>query len=66
MLCAGLANPEPAQGVCPSNRGGGMYCGDRLTGVLSFGLECGKQKSGDEKHKPGVYTEVRTSNYFNC
>lgn len=64
MLCAGLkdATSERKQGVCPSNRGGGLYCGDRLTGVLStIGLECGSVR----KQRPGVYTEVRTSNHFN-
>lgn len=55
MLCAGLRKPTTdKQGVCPSNRGGGFYCDDQLTGVLSFGLECGRS----EKQKPGVYTEV--------
>lgn len=63
MLCAGLTNPtiDKKQGVCPSNRGAGLYCSDRLTGVLSFGLECGMV----DKQKPGVYTEVKTLNYFN-
>lgn len=54
MLCAGNAQQPETMAVCESNRGGGLYCNNQLTGVLSFGLDCGKTK------KPGVYTQVRS------
>uniref|UniRef100_A0A182LTM3 Peptidase S1 domain-containing protein n=1 Tax=Anopheles culicifacies TaxID=139723 RepID=A0A182LTM3_9DIPT len=40
-------------GVCAANRGGGLYCNDRLTGVISFGFGCGTNNTYT------VYTQVR-------
>lgn len=52
MLCAGALTT--GTGVCPINRGGGLYCNDRLEGVLSSGFSC-----GTVANNPGVYTQVR-------
>lgn len=57
MLCTG---PTTDSGVCPSNRGAGLYCRKLLTGVLSFGLDCDEVM----KQKPAVYTEVGSLTYF--
>lgn len=51
MMCARGAQAN--QGVCLSNRGGGLYCGNRLTGVLSFAFGCGTN------NQPGVYVQVK-------
>lgn len=60
LICAGLTqgigNPPAttvAQGVCRGNLGGGLYCHNELTGILTFGLGCGAT------NHPGVYTQPR-------
>jgi len=52
MSCAG-AIPGTNSGICPSTRGGGIYCNGIFTGIASSGLGCGAANS------PGVYTQVR-------
>ncbi|XP_070497855.1 trypsin-2-like [Chironomus tepperi] len=53
-LCAGsIAVTNPATGACRGNVGSGLYCNERLAGVLSFGLSCGAV------NMPGVYIDVR-------
>lgn len=41
--------------ICPTARGGGLYCNEQLTGVLSFGTECESWM-----RKPSVFLQVRT------
>lgn len=38
------------------NKGGGLFCNDEFTGILSNGIGCGAA------NQPGVYTQVR---FFN-
>lgn len=52
MMCAGTA--ATGSGVCQFNRGGSLYCNNRLEGVLSSGFSC-----GTIANTPGVYTQVR-------
>lgn len=52
MLCA--RGNQNNQGVCLPNRGGGLYCNNLLTGVLSFGFGCGTS------NMPGVYVQVKS------
>uniref|UniRef100_A0A182RAN4 Peptidase S1 domain-containing protein n=1 Tax=Anopheles funestus TaxID=62324 RepID=A0A182RAN4_ANOFN len=51
MACTELT--ATAHGVCAANRGGGLYCNDLLTGVVSFGFGCGANTTYT------VYTQVR-------
>jgi trypsin len=51
MICAGVTTA--ASGICPSTRGGGLYCNGNLTGIASSGFGCSTANS------PGIYTEVR-------
>uniref|UniRef100_A0A182PTT3 Peptidase S1 domain-containing protein n=1 Tax=Anopheles epiroticus TaxID=199890 RepID=A0A182PTT3_9DIPT len=51
MACTELN--AAAHGVCAPNRGGGLYCDDLLTGVISFGFGCGANNTYT------VYTQVR-------
>uniref|UniRef100_A0A182SHZ2 Peptidase S1 domain-containing protein n=1 Tax=Anopheles maculatus TaxID=74869 RepID=A0A182SHZ2_9DIPT len=51
MVCTQLT--APAHGVCAANRGGGLYCNNMLTGVISFGFGCGSNNTYT------VYTQVR-------
>lgn len=58
MICAGAiagtGNPPlVADAVCRGDVGGGLYCNNVLTGILSFGLGCGAI------NHPGIYTQVR-------
>lgn len=53
-ICAGsIPATAPVTGACRGNLGSGLYCNDRLTGVLSFGFSCGAV------NQPGVYTSTR-------
>lgn len=53
-ICAGsVAATNPVTGACRGNLGSGLYCANRLTGILSFGFSCGAA------NQPGVYTNVR-------
>lgn len=52
-ICAGsIAATNPASGACRGNLGSGLYCGNALAGVLSFGFSCGAA------NLPGVYMDV--------
>ncbi|XP_035901848.1 chymotrypsin-1-like [Anopheles stephensi] len=51
MVCT--ETTATAHGVCAANRGGGLYCNDLLTGVISFGFGCGTNNTYT------VYTQVR-------
>lgn len=58
MICAGIlagagTPPTVPQTVCRGNVGGGLYCNNRLAGILSFGLSCGGP------NQPGVYIQPR-------
>jgi trypsin len=50
-MCVGQVAAGP--GVCITNRGSGVYCNGRLSGILNFGFGCGAA------NQPGVYTQVR-------
>ena len=52
MLCAGSTGT--GSGACNFNRGGSLYCNNRLEGVLNSGFSCGTLAN-----TPGVYTQVR-------
>jgi hypothetical protein len=53
-ICAGsITATAPITGACRGNLGSGLYCNDRLTGVLSFGFSCGVA------NQPGVYVSTR-------
>lgn len=52
MLCAGILGT--GSGVCNMNRGGALFCNNRLEGLLSSGFSC-----GTVANTPGVYTQVR-------
>lgn len=52
MMCAGIVGT--GSGVCTINQGAGLYCNNRLEGVLSSGFSC-----GTIANSPGVYTQVR-------
>lgn len=53
-ICAGsIAATAPASGACRGNLGSGLYCNNRLAGVLSFGFSCGVA------NQPGVYINTR-------
>lgn len=54
MLCAGVVTNN--QGICPSTRGGGIYCNGIFAGIASTGLGCGQAGS------PGLYTQVSDKN----
>jgi trypsin len=47
-ICAGV----PGKDSCQGDSGGPMVCSDKLTGIVSFGIECGHEIF------PGVYTDV--------
>jgi len=55
MICAGAT--AATSGACTGNLGGPLFCNVnnwwQLTGILSFGINCGTANS------PGVYTQVR-------
>ncbi|XP_050080765.1 trypsin-like [Anopheles maculipalpis] len=51
MVCTELT--VATHGVCAANRGGGLYCNDLLTGVISFGFGCGTNNTYT------VHTQVR-------
>ncbi|KAL9692350.1 hypothetical protein quinque_000115 [Culex quinquefasciatus] len=51
MMCAAAAQAN--QGMCVANRGGGLYCNGRLTGVASFGFGCAANSTAT------VFTQVR-------
>ncbi|XP_052873198.1 trypsin-like [Anopheles cruzii] len=51
MLCTQYL--QTTQGVCAPARGGGLYCNDLLTGVVSFGFGCGQNTTNT------VYTQAR-------
>jgi len=55
MICAGSV--AATSGACTGNLGGPLFCFTnnwwQLTGILSFGINCGSVNS------PGVYTQVR-------
>ncbi|XP_053699312.1 trypsin-like [Sabethes cyaneus] len=53
MLCVRTANQN--QALCLPNRGGGLYCNGRLTGIVSFGLGCGTNTT----ETATVFTQVR-------
>lgn len=57
MLCAGsIAIANPPAGPCSGNLGSALYCDGEVTGILSFGINCG------EPSNPGVYTQIRFYN----
>ncbi|XP_055588237.1 trypsin-like isoform X2 [Uranotaenia lowii] len=51
MIC--VTGTTQAQGLCVSNRGGGLYCDGRMAGVASFGFGCGQNTTAT------VYTQIR-------
>ncbi|KAG5666976.1 hypothetical protein PVAND_014979 [Polypedilum vanderplanki] len=52
-ICAGsIPATTPQTGACTGNIGSGLYCNERLAGVLSFGQSCGAA------NQPGVYINV--------
>ncbi|XP_058065493.1 trypsin-like [Anopheles bellator] len=51
MLCTQYL--QATQGVCAPARGGGLYCNNLLTGVVSFGFGCGQNSTMT------VYTQAR-------
>ncbi|XP_050098117.1 trypsin-like [Anopheles aquasalis] len=51
MICSEYV--QQTNGVCQPSRGGGMYCNDLLTGVVSFGFGCGTNTTMT------VHTQVR-------
>ncbi|KFB49411.1 AGAP011608-PA-like protein [Anopheles sinensis] len=58
MACTSYQQPQGTQGVCAANRGGGMYCDNLLTGVISFGFGCGQNNSMT------VHTQTRYYNHW--
>jgi len=56
MICAG--HLEGGKDSCQGDSGGGLYCGNLLTGVVSFGYECALPGI------PGVYTNVASYDNF--
>ncbi|XP_072747607.1 trypsin-like isoform X2 [Anoplolepis gracilipes] len=50
MFCAGYL--EGGRDACHADSGGGMVCNGILTGIVSFGIGCGRPKL------PGVYTDI--------
>ncbi|KAJ6637746.1 Trypsin-1, partial [Pseudolycoriella hygida] len=54
MLCAGTT--EGGKDSCQGDSGGGLYCGNSVAGIVSFGSDCGHPEF------PGVYTNVA---YYN-
>ncbi|XP_028658452.1 granzyme A-like isoform X3 [Erpetoichthys calabaricus] len=55
MMCAGERNGR--KDVCTGDSGGPLICNEIYTGIVSFGVECGK------KNFPGVYTRL-TDDYL--
>ncbi|XP_055525133.1 trypsin-like [Wyeomyia smithii] len=53
MLC--VQPTVQTQALCLPNRGGGLYCNGRLTGIVSFGLGCGANTT----ETATVVTQVR-------
>lgn len=51
-MCAGILTT--GSGVCQFNRGGALFCNNRLEGILSSGFSC-----GTVANTPGVYTQIR-------
>ncbi|XP_072750875.1 trypsin-3-like [Anoplolepis gracilipes] len=50
MFCAGYL--EGGKDACQRDSGSGMICNGILTGIVSFGIGCGRPKF------PGVYTDI--------
>ncbi|XP_058823224.1 trypsin-like [Topomyia yanbarensis] len=57
MICAGnMVAAQNGPAPCPQSIGSGLYCNGELTGLLSFGLNCGAANN------PPTFTQVR---FFN-
>ncbi|XP_055616970.1 trypsin alpha-like [Toxorhynchites rutilus septentrionalis] len=56
MICAGNMNQSANSAPCTGNLGSGLYCNGDLTGLLSFGINCGAGNN------PPTFTQVR---FFN-
>ncbi|KAG4072963.1 hypothetical protein HA402_006643 [Bradysia odoriphaga] len=54
MICAGTV--EGGKDSCQGDSGGGLYCGNYVVGIVSFGAVC-----GDARY-PGVYTSIAAYN----
>lgn len=50
MICAGIL--EGGVDACQGDSGGPLVCDEQLTGIVSFGVECGRPNA------PSVYTDV--------
>lgn len=55
MICAGNLY-QNSNAACSGNLGSPLYCDDQLTGLLSFGTNCGLAND------PPVFTQIR---FFN-
>ncbi|XP_037026767.1 trypsin-2-like [Bradysia coprophila] len=54
MICAGTV--EGGKDSCQGDSGGGLYCGNYVVGIVSFGATCGDARF------PGVYTSIAAYN----
>lgn len=54
MICAGT--DAGGKDSCQGDSGGGLYCGNYVAGIVSFGADC-----GDARY-PGVYTNIAAYN----
>lgn len=50
MICVGSMDGN--RDSCQGDSGGGLVCGDSVTGIVSFGIGCARP------NKPGIYTNV--------